>query len=171
MRKFSQRGFAAVETVLIVVIVALVAFVVWFVFTSKSDTNTTLNTADNTQVTAKPKAPKTTENTPATGQVVTTKTDAKAGQYLADANGKTLYTYGADTSGVSNCTGACLTDWPVYVAAATSTSLPTNVTVIHRSDGGSQYAYKGMPLYYFTGDTSAGMVTGDNVNDFHVAKP
>jgi predicted lipoprotein with Yx(FWY)xxD motif len=44
--------------------------------------------------------------------------------------------------------------------------------VINRSaDEIKQYAYKGLPLYYYTGDTSAGMVTGDGINNFHLAKP
>ena len=49
-------------------------------------------------------------------------------------------------------------------------TLPANVTVITRSDGGKQYAYKGMPLYTFTSDGN-GQVTGDGVENFHIAKP
>jgi predicted lipoprotein with Yx(FWY)xxD motif len=102
--------------------------------------------------------------------VIQTKTDPKLGQYLADPSGKPLYTYSADTSGTSNCTGSCLTNWPPYVATAT-TSLPTGLTVIKRSDTGAmQYAYNGMPLYYFSGDSN-GQVTGNGVDNFTIAKP
>jgi len=170
--KRNQKGFAPLETVLIIVIIGLVAFVVWYVFNTKSNTTSTLGDAANTTQVAKTPSkttPSTTKTSTAT-QVVTTKTSSSLGQYLADTSGKTLYTYGADTTGVSNCTGSCLTDWPVYKATAT-TNLQTNVTVITRSDGTKQYAYKGMPLYYFTGDSSAGQVTGDGVSGFHVAKP
>jgi predicted lipoprotein with Yx(FWY)xxD motif len=107
--------------------------------------------------------------TATSGSIIQTKTSSSVGQYLADANGAALYTYGGDTSGVSNCSGSCVANWPIYQASST-TSLPANVTVIKRSDGTSQYAYKGMPLYTFTGDSS-GQVTGDGVSNFHVAKP
>ena len=112
-----------------------------------------------------------TQTKPATSAaIIQTKTDASLGQYLAGSNGAALYTYGADTTGVSNCTGSCLYSWPIYAATSSSASMPANVTVITRSDGGSQYAYKGMPLYTFSSDSS-GKVTGDNVANFHVAKP
>jgi len=117
-----------------------------------------------------PPASSSTTKTTSSGDIVQTKTTSSVGQYLADANGNALYTYGADTSGVSNCSGSCLYTWPVYAPTSSSASLPTNVTIIKRSDGSSQYAYKGMPLYTFSSD-SAGHVTGDNVNNFHVAKP
>ncbi len=118
----------------------------------------------------------TTSSTPSTtpstssGSIIQTKTNAKVGQYLADASGNALYTYGADTAGVSNCSGSCLYSWPMYAVTTSSASLPTNITVIKRSDGSSQYAYKDLPLYTFSAD-SAGQVTGDGVSKFHIAKP
>ncbi|MGH7157141.1 MAG: COG4315 family predicted lipoprotein [Candidatus Saccharimonadales bacterium] len=165
MKKKLQRGVAPLETLLILIIIAIVAFVVWYVFHTKNTTNNTYSNSGNTQI--NPPA-SSTSNTPS--KIVQTKSDPKVGQYLADSNGKTLYTYGADTTGVSNCTGSCLTDWPIYKATAT-TNLPNNVTVITRSDGTKQYAYKGMSLYYFTGDTAAGQITGNGVSDFSIAKP
>jgi predicted lipoprotein with Yx(FWY)xxD motif len=103
--------------------------------------------------------------------VLTTKTDSKLGQYLADASGNALYTYNADTTGVSNCTGACLTAWPAYVDTGSTTNLPTGVSTIKRSDNGqTQYTYNGKPLYYFASD-SQGQVTGNGVENFSVATP
>jgi predicted lipoprotein with Yx(FWY)xxD motif len=165
----SLKGFAPVETILVLVIIGLLAFVIWYVFNTKSNTDNTYgNTATNNQYIPPKKQGSTTTNT--ASQIITTKTSSSLGQYLADGQGKTLYTYGGDTAGKSNCTGSCLTDWPVYTST-TTTNLPANVTVINRSDNTKQYAYKGLPLYYFSGDTSAGMVTGDGVNNFHLAKP
>lgn len=109
-------------------------------------------------------------NNHASSQIITTRTDSSGAQYVADGNGNPLYNYGGDSSGVSNCVGACLVDWPIYTPASTSASLPANVSVITRSDGKAQYAYKGLPLYFFSSDTS-GNPTGDNVSDFHLAKP
>jgi len=109
--------------------------------------------------------------TTTSNSVITTKTNDNGAQYLADPSGKPLYTYNADSSGVSNCTGSCLSNWPGYYANASSANLPANVSTFTRSDNGRlQYAYKGMPLYYFTGD-SAGKPTGDGVENFSLAKP
>lgn len=103
--------------------------------------------------------------------VIITKTDSKLGQYLADPSGKPLYTYGLDTIGVSKCTGSCLTDWPVYQDMGAVTNLPNGVGTIRRTDNSEiQYTYNGMPLYYFASDSN-GQVTGDNVNNFHIARP
>lgn len=111
-------------------------------------------------------------NAPAVNNsVVVTKTDSKVGQYLADPNGKALYTYSADNTDLSNCTGSCLTNWPPYLANSSSAKLPAGISTIKRSDSGKiQYTYNGMPLYYFTSD-GTGQVTGDGVDNFKIAKP
>ena len=40
--------------------------------------------------------------------------DDKAGSYLADAKGMTLYTFKKDSAGKSACAGECVTRWPIY---------------------------------------------------------
>jgi predicted lipoprotein with Yx(FWY)xxD motif len=169
--KKSQKGFALLETFLVVVIVGLLAFVCWYVFTSASDTN---NTYDNTAVTQTnlPSNSKNDTSKVQTKQVVITKTDAKLGDYLADTDGKALYTQGQDpVTHISSCTGTCLDIWPIYNASS-ATKLPANVSTLQRKDNGKlQYTYKAYPLYYYAGDTSAGMVTGDNVSNFRLARP
>src|SRR6266702_4186027 len=114
----------------------------------------------------------TTSSAPAVNNAaLLTKTDPSLGQYLADPSGKTLYTYGADSSGVSNCSGSCLVDWPAYVDKDSTTNLPAGMGTIKRADDGEiQYTYNGMPLYYFVSD-GQGQVTGDGVDNFKVAKP
>ena len=101
------------------------------------------------------------------------KTDAAKGAFLTDFNGMTLYTYDKDTTGVSNCAGDCLVKWPAYTSGATAQStFPENISVITRTDGTKQFAWKGMPLYYWAGDTKAGDVTGDGVGGvWHLVKP
>jgi predicted lipoprotein with Yx(FWY)xxD motif len=109
--------------------------------------------------------------TPVNNTVLLTKTSASFGQYLAEPNGKPLYTYGGDSNGVSNCTGTCLSSWPAYQDTGSTTSLPTGVSTIKRTDNGQiQYTYNGMPLYTFVGDTN-NQVTGNGVSNFTVAKP
>lgn len=94
----------------------------------------------------------------------------KLGEVMTDPKGMTLYTYDKDTTGVSNCSGKCLVAWPAYVAASES-ALPANITVIKRTDGTMQYAWKGMPLYYYITDKAPGDVTGDMVGGvWHVIK-
>lgn len=58
-----------------------------------------------------------------------------------------------------------------YLTAA-PTTLPANVTIITRSDGSMQFAYKGTPLYYYSGDTKAGDTNGDGFNGiWHIVTP
>jgi predicted lipoprotein with Yx(FWY)xxD motif len=173
MLRKTQRGFAATESILIGVIVVLIAFVAWYAFHVKNNTDNTLNKAGNQQI-APPqtsKKPATTTPTTTPSGVVTTKTDSKGVSYLADANGMALYTYSQDSANTSSCSGSCLAVWPAYKATSSSASLPANVGTFTRSDGTVQYTYKKFPLYYYTGDTAAGQVTGDGVNGFSVAKP
>jgi predicted lipoprotein with Yx(FWY)xxD motif len=103
--------------------------------------------------------------------VLSTKTASGVGSYLADPNGNALYTFSSDSSGVSNCTGSCLANWPAYQDTGATTGLPTSVGTIKRTDNGqTQYTYKGLPLYTFVSD-SKGQVTGNGVDGFQVAKP
>ncbi len=106
------------------------------------------------------------------GNVVTTKTGGPNGSYLVGVNGMTLYTFDKDVKGVSNCSGSCATTWPPYTTTVQPTSMPTNLAVITRADGSMQYTWKGMPLYYFSGDTKPGDTNGDGVNGvWHIVKP
>lgn len=102
-----------------------------------------------------------------------TKTDAKKGSYMTDFAGITLYTYDKDTVGVSNCINGCAAVWPPYTSGATAEkNLPTNITVITRSDGSKQFAWKGKPLYYYASDTKPGEMTGDGIGGvWHIILP
>jgi predicted lipoprotein with Yx(FWY)xxD motif len=161
------------STMIIGVIVILVIIIGGYAIFHKSS-KTAPYTAPST-TSSNTTTPSTSTNTPSTtgvnNAVLTTKTSSSLGQYLADANGDSLYTFGGDTAGVSNCTGSCLASWPAYQDKGSTTGLPTNVSTIKRTDNGEiQYTYKGMPLYTFAGD-SQGQVTGNGVSNFTVAKP
>ena len=88
--------------------------------------------------------------------------------------GMTLYTYSIDTAGVSNCTGVCAQHWPPFAATA-SAQATGSFSVIVRTDGTRQWAYKNQPLYTFVGDSAPGMANGDGnmvgAGVFHVARP
>ena len=81
---------------------------------------------------------------------------------LADAKGMTLYTSSRDPAGVSNCYGECMKNWPPLLAAADAQPM-TNWTIIKRTDGIRQWAYKGMALYMSSKDQKPGDTTADGV--------
>ncbi len=105
--------------------------------------------------------------------MVMTKTDAAKGNYLVGANSMTLYVFDKDTQGVSNCNDSCAALWPPYLKGSTgSTVMPANMTAIKRADGSMQYAWKGLPLYYYAKDKQAGDILGDGFNGvWHLVKP
>jgi predicted lipoprotein with Yx(FWY)xxD motif len=114
----------------------------------------------------------TSQSSSVNNSIVITKSSGSLGSYLADPSGNALYTDGSGTVGVSNCTGSCLSAWPIYQdKSAPTTALPANIGMITRSDNAEvQYTYKGMALYYFASDSN-GQVTGNGVSGFSVAKP
>lgn len=116
--------------------------------------------------------PAVTGTTEGAGSLVMTKTDAAKGDFLVGPTGMTLYIFDKDTAGVSNCAGNCATLWPPYTTAAAPATLPANMTTLTRADGSIQFAYKGMPVYYYTPDKQPGDVTGDGVGGvWHLVKP
>lgn len=88
------------------------------------------------------------------------------GPFLTDAEGMTLYLFTNDTEGTSNCYDDCEANWPIFTAEEPLT-LPEGVdgelTLIERTDGTTQVAYNGIPLYYWVGDTEPGQTTGQDV--------
>jgi predicted lipoprotein with Yx(FWY)xxD motif len=119
----------------------------------------------------------TTSTTAAGAPAVMTATNAKLGTILVDGQGRTLYTLTNNGAAVS-CTGACLGIWPPSLLPSGQTTVSTgpgvsNVTAVGAT-GGMQVAYKGLPLYRFSGDVNAGAANGDGINSFggvwHVVK-
>ncbi|MDN3654346.1 hypothetical protein QWZ08_01835 [Ferruginibacter paludis] len=102
------------------------------------------------------------------------------GSHIVDKDGKTLYYFSNDVNGQSNCTGGCLTNWPVFAADSTTTTFGTGLQAtdfktILTSTGAKQTTYKGWPLYYYSPGgvlEAAGQTTGEGVgNIWFVAKP
>lgn len=120
-----------------------------------------------TNYTASPTPVETTVN----NEVLLTKKDPVKGNYLTDIKGVTLYTYDKDTVNTSVCTGSCISNWPAYKSKGNTPQLREGVGVITRSDGGKQYTWRGMPLYYSKQDTEAGMIEGDGAGEvWHIIK-
>ena len=73
-----------------------------------------------------------------------------------------LYTFDGDADGISNCYGDCAANWPPAILDAGS-KLGENYTLIPRTDGTMQIAFRGKPLYLFGGDSKIGDISGDGV--------
>ena len=86
-------------------------------------------------------------------------------QVLTNSAGFTLYWFAPDTSTTLKCTGSCATYWPPVKGPATAGSGVTGkLSTITRSDGATQAAYDGHPLYTYAGDTAPGQAKGNGLN-------
>jgi predicted lipoprotein with Yx(FWY)xxD motif len=121
-----------------------------------------------------PPASSSTHNPPASQAGANTSTvtimthSTSKGTVLATVKGKTIYWFANDTSTTSNCTGSCTSYWPPVLGkpvAAAGTSLPKGFGTITRSSGQTQATYDGHPLYTYSGDTAAGMIAGNDLNE------
>jgi predicted lipoprotein with Yx(FWY)xxD motif len=80
---------------------------------------------------------------------------------FTDIRGMTLYTYLKDTPQQSNCNDGCAAQWPPVVATGAP---PSDAwTVVTRTDGSKQWAYRGKPLYGWIKDARPGDLTGEGV--------
>jgi predicted lipoprotein with Yx(FWY)xxD motif len=92
------------------------------------------------------------------------------GTYLVDSQGRTLYLFEKDTGTMSTCSGACAAAWPPSTTSGhpkagsgVNAALIGNTT---RSDGSTQLAYDGHPLYRYAGDQSPGDTNGQGLTQF-----
>lgn len=87
------------------------------------------------------------------------------GTIIVNGQGMTAYVFDHDSanSGVSTCTGACLSLWPA-ITSTTATPIVTGISgtvaTITGSDGAKQVTINGLPLYTYTPDTKPGDDSG-----------
>ncbi len=82
-----------------------------------------------------------------------------------------LYTFANDEVGKSNCYGTCAQNWPPALLDD-GTPLGENYSLIARTDGTMQAAFKGQPLYLYIGDKNVGDTNGDGMGNLWVlARP
>ena len=100
---------------------------------------------------------------PAAGAKPSTLTQAADGT-LIGPDGRTLYEFARDVagSGKSACVDGCATNWPPLAVAPNAAALG-DYTIITRADGARQWAFKGMPLYYFAKDAKPGDKMGNGL--------
>jgi predicted lipoprotein with Yx(FWY)xxD motif len=92
------------------------------------------------------------------------------GDILVDADGNTLYMFMPDQeAGEPTCYDDCAESWPALEASgdliAGDGVDQAMLGTIGRTDGGEQVTYNDLPLYYFSGDESAGDAKGQGLND------
>lgn len=95
--------------------------------------------------------------------------DPALGPILTDPKGMTLYLFTKDTTeGESTCYDQCAVNWPPFTATEPLTlpgTIEGTLSTIQRTDGTTQVAYNGIPLYYFIKDENPGDVNGQNLGD------
>ncbi|TFV98659.1 hypothetical protein E4K72_16750 [Oxalobacteraceae bacterium OM1] len=93
----------------------------------------------------------------------------KADGMWVSKTGMSVYTFDKDSDGKSACSGQCAQLWP----PVTVTDAPQGKewSAVKRDDGSMQLAYKGKPLYLYSGDHKPGDKAGDNFKSvWHLAK-
>ena len=80
------------------------------------------------------------------------------------SQGGTLYVFDSDLgSAGSTCNGSCAETWPPVTVSDADVSNIAGLTLITREDGSSQAAYKSRPLYFYSGDSAAGDINGQDI--------
>jgi predicted lipoprotein with Yx(FWY)xxD motif len=106
----------------------------------------------------------------ASGPAVVATADGAMGAFLTDGAGRSLYLWLGDPSSTSMCTGQCATYWPPLLTsgAPTASGMADSklLATSKRADGTSQVTYSGHPVYYFSGDKTAGATNGQGQNAF-----
>ncbi len=87
------------------------------------------------------------------------------GNLLTGEGGKTLYTLKTDGPNKTTCTGGCASAWPAFTLAASESTIAGSgvsgtLGTFVRPDGTTQVTYNSVPLYYFSGDATAGDTNG-----------
>ena len=83
---------------------------------------------------------------------------------LTNAGGFAVYSFGPDTSTMSNCNGTCAQNWPPVKGPASASGVKGTFGTIKRSNGSTQATFDGHPLYTFVGDTAPGEAKGNGLN-------
>jgi predicted lipoprotein with Yx(FWY)xxD motif len=99
--------------------------------------------------------------------------DAKLGDHLVDAQGRTLYLFEADHGMTTACTGGCVTEWPAATATKASAGKGVDAAKLTTASGEAahQLAYNGHLLYRFAGDKAAGDANGIGIPEWYAVSP
>jgi len=88
------------------------------------------------------------------------------GTILVNSKSFSLYHLSVEKKGHFICTGSCTKTWhPLRSQHKSPTGTVGSLSFLKRPDGTKQVAYKGHPLYTFSGDTKAGQTKGQGFKD------
>jgi predicted lipoprotein with Yx(FWY)xxD motif len=117
-------------------------------------------------------APTTTSSSASTTSADLSTTQSSLGLIVVDSKGRTVYLFTVDTNNPpkSNCDTGCDSVWPPVLAPASGQPTlsgvdSSKVGTVTRSDGSKQLTLNGWPLYEYQGDSAAGDVKGENIQN------
>jgi predicted lipoprotein with Yx(FWY)xxD motif len=126
----------------------------------------TLAACGGSSASASPTPPKTPSGRSATLGVAST----GLGKILVNSQARTLYLFQKDSGTMSECTGACASNWPPLRTSGKPTigsgATASLVGTTSRSDGKPQVIYNGHPLYLYIGDQKPGDTNGQGLTAF-----
>ena len=97
------------------------------------------------------------------GITLTTK-ETELGTVVVDGDGMVIYQFDKDTQHgtASTCAGECAAKWPIVPGEGEIKLDGVTGTVgsVESATGEKQLTVNGWPVYYFAGDTEAGMTSG-----------
>lgn len=113
----------------------------------------------------------TVSNGGTTARTVAVRSTDEYGDVLVGPDGLSLYLFEKDTNGSmeSACTGSCAQAWPPLTVSAPPTKgdgVTAALSTFERSDGTTQVAAAGWPLYYFSRDEKPGDTNGQELTGF-----
>jgi predicted lipoprotein with Yx(FWY)xxD motif len=92
---------------------------------------------------------------------------------VTDSHGRTLYALSPETTHHLLCRSrACFGVWPPATVHSRAVKLVAGhgvegrIGILRRSDGRLQLTLRGLPLYRFSGDSSAGQANGEGIKSF-----
>ena len=105
--------------------------------------------------------------------VMTASNKTLGARILVDRKGMTLYSLSVERHGRFVCTtSTCLSLWrPLTVRKGVVPAGVRRLSIVKRPDARLQVAYRGAPLYTFSGDKRRGDVKGNGFKDVGVWRP
>jgi len=92
-----------------------------------------------------------------------TEVNGANGQTLVDSRGMPLYAYNGDITSGKCGDAACPKDWTPLLAGQLANTMG-DFSIVTRQDGIQQWAYKGHPLFTYSGDLDLGDANGINAD-------
>jgi predicted lipoprotein with Yx(FWY)xxD motif len=89
------------------------------------------------------------------------------GRQITLVNGYTVYSWDGDRPNKSNCDAACLKNWKPVLAPEVGVMAREAWSVIERSPGVRQWAFRGSPLYTYVHDPKPGNQHGVDVSGWN----